>query len=120
MRAGVASHARDLTLMQSPGAGPRCGAPGALAGIADTLVAAMDFRGLFDTQRHLFSLGYRASEGSLDPGCYDLLASEGVSHQLRRDRQGDAPVSHWSGWAAVTRSANDSVLVSWSARCSNT
>jgi len=100
MRAGVASHARDLTLMQSPGGWARCGcAWSALAGIADTLVAAMDFRGLFDTQRHLFSLGYRASEGSLDPGCYDLLASEACLTSFVAIAKGDAPSSTGSGWA---------------------
>ena len=37
---------------------------------------AMQFGFLLDTQRKLLSIGYRATDGSLDPSCYDLLASE--------------------------------------------
>jgi enoyl-CoA hydratase len=37
---------------------------------------AMEFGFLLDSQRKLLSIGYRATDGTLDPSCYDLLASE--------------------------------------------
>ena len=40
------------------------------------MAAAMRFDFLFDPERKLLSIGYRVAEGSLDPSCYDLLASE--------------------------------------------
>jgi len=36
----------------------------------------MEFDFLLDPDRLLLSIGYQASEGALDPSCYDLLASE--------------------------------------------
>ncbi|PYM24720.1 MAG: hypothetical protein DMD78_08235, partial [Candidatus Rokuibacteriota bacterium] len=86
-----------------------------LAGIAERLVAETDFGCLFDPQRHLFSLGYRVGEGTLDPGCYDLLASEACLTSFVAIAKGDVPVSHWFRLGrALTPVAQDSVLVSWS------
>ena len=48
----------------------------ALALGAERMVQAMDFQFLFDSSRKLFSIGYRVADGTLDPSCYDLLASE--------------------------------------------
>ena len=36
----------------------------------------MEFGFLLDPQRKLLSIGYRATDGTLDSSCYDLLASE--------------------------------------------
>ena len=47
-----------------------------MAAQLDTLFHEMDFRFLYDSKCHLFSLGYRVTEGALDPSYYDLLASE--------------------------------------------
>ena len=43
---------------------------------SEEMFEATDFGFLFDDTRKLFSIGYRAAEGQLDPNCYDLLASE--------------------------------------------
>ena len=87
----------------------------ALARGAQTLVAAMDFGFLFDPMRKLFSLGYRVTDGRLDPGCYDLLASEARLTSFVAIAKGDVPVSHWFRLGrALTPVEQDSVLVSWS------
>src|SRR5213076_1964503 len=65
--------------------------------------------------RKLFSLGYRVTDGSLDPGRYDLLASEARLTSLVAIANGDVPVSHWFRLGrALTPVGPDSVLVSWS------
>ncbi|HEY3188127.1 MAG TPA: glucoamylase family protein, partial [Solirubrobacteraceae bacterium] len=54
-------------------------------------------------------------EGTLDPGCYDLLASEACLTSFVAIAKGDVPVSHWFRLGrALTPVAQDSVLVSWS------
>ena len=53
----------------------------------------MDFGFLVDPSRKLFSIGYRVPEGTLDPNCYDLLASEARLAQLRGHRQGRRPAA---------------------------
>jgi cyclic beta-1,2-glucan synthetase len=86
-----------------------------LARDAETMVGAMDFGFLFDPMRKLFSLGYRVTDGSLDPGRYDLLASEARLTSFVAIANGDVPVSHWFRLGrALTPVGPDSVLVSWS------
>ena len=60
---------------------------------------AMDFTFLFDGTRKLFSIGYRATDGSLDPNCYDLLASEARLTSFIAIAKGDVPSTHWFPWA---------------------
>src|SRR5437667_112845 len=75
----------------------------------------MDFTFLFDSARKLFSIGYRVSDGTLDPGRYDLLASEARLTSFLTIARGDVPVSHWFRLGrALTPVESDSVLVSWS------
>src|SRR2546430_4473107 len=86
-----------------------------LARDAETMVGAMDFGFLFDPMRQLFSLGYRVTDGSLDPGRYDLLASEARLTSFVAIANGDVPVSHWFRLGrALTPVGPDSALVSWS------
>src|SRR5881296_3501007 len=86
-----------------------------LARDAETMVDAIDFGFLFDPMRKLFSLGYRVTDGSLDPGRYDLLASEARLTSFVAIANGDVPVSHWFRLGrALTPVGPDSVLVSWS------
>jgi cyclic beta-1,2-glucan synthetase len=111
LAACVESHARDLTVPASALA-PRLTR---LAAQARAWVAEMDFAFLFDPLRQLFSIGYRVSEGTLDPGCYDLLASEARLASFLAIAKGDVPVSHWFRLGrALTPVDRDSVLVSWS------
>ena len=79
------------------------------------MVAAMDFGFLFDPVRKLFSLGYRVADGTLDPGYYDLLASEACLTSFVAIAKGDVPVSHWFRLGrALTPVEGGSALVSWS------
>jgi cyclic beta-1,2-glucan synthetase len=75
----------------------------------------MDFSFLFDPSRKLFSIGYRAGEGSLDSSCYDLLASEARLASFIAIAKGDVPSSHWFHLGrALTPVGRGSALVSWS------
>jgi cyclic beta-1,2-glucan synthetase len=89
-----------------------------LLGIAQTsgkLFAAMDFSFLFDHSRKLFSIGYRSTDRSLDPNCYDLLASESRLTSFIAIAKGDVPSSHWFRLArALTPVGRGSALISWS------
>ena len=53
-----------------------------------TMFDAMEFGFLFDPTRKLFSIGYRVADNSLDPSCYDLLASEARLTSFMRLRRG--------------------------------
>ena len=75
----------------------------------------MDFSFLFDKSRKLFSIGYRASDGSLDASCYDLLASEARLTSFIAIAKGDVPSSHWFHLGrALTPVGRGSALISWS------
>src|SRR5439155_893823 len=108
--ATVESHARDLDIPDT-----LVGRLTRLAEGAQALVGAMDFSFLFDPMRRLLAIGYRVTDGTLDPGRYDLLASEARLASFVAIAKGDVPVSHWFRLGrALTPVALDSVLVSWS------
>ena len=74
----------------------------------------MDFSFLFDQSRKLFSIGYRASDGSLDSNCYDLLASEARLTSFIAIAKGDVPSSHWFHLGrSLTPVGRGSALISW-------
>lgn len=66
-----------------------------LAQRCETLCAGMDFRGLYDTKRHLFHIGLRVEENALDASYYDLLASESRLLSFLAIAKGDVPRRHW-------------------------
>ena len=108
--ATVESHTRDIDWTDALDRRLAIVALGARA-----LVDAMDFSFLFDPMRKLFAIGYRVADGTLDPGRYDLLASEARLASFVAIAKGDVPVSHWFRLGrALTPVALDSVLVSWS------
>ena len=108
--ATVESHARDLDMPETLIRRLTILARGALA-----MAGAMDFGFLFDPMRKLLAIGYRVTDGSLDPGRYDLLASEARLASFVAIAKGDVPVSHWFRLGrALTPVELDSVLVSWS------
>jgi len=110
LSATVESHARDLDMPETLIRRLTILARGALA-----MAGAMDFGFLFDPMRKLFAIGYRVTDGSLDPGRYDLLASEARLASFVAIAKGDVPVSHWFRLGrALTPVELDSVLVSWS------
>ena len=79
------------------------------------MVQAMEFRFLFDDARKLFSIGYRVADGTLDPNCYDLLASEARLASFVAIAKGEAPPSHWFHLGrALTPVDRGSALISWS------
>ena len=88
-----------------------------LSAIAETtgdMFQAMKFDFLFDDAQKLFSIGYRVSDGSLDPNCYDLLASEARLASFIAIAKGEAPPSHWFHLGrALTPVGRDSALISW-------
>ncbi len=108
--ATVESHARDLDMPDT-----LIRRLTILARSAQAIVGAMDFGFLFDPMRKLLAIGYRVTDGSLDPGRYDLLASEARLASFVAIAKGDVPVSHWFRLGrALTPVEQDSVLVSWS------
>ena len=86
-----------------------------IAAVCKRFFDEMDFRFLFDQSRKLFSIGYRAAEGSLDSSCYDLLASEARLASFIAIAKGDVPSSHWFHLGrALTPVGGGSALISWS------
>ncbi len=86
----------------------------ALAARAEKLATDMDFRFLYKTDRHLFSIGYNVAQEKLDAACYDLLASEARLASFLAIARGEAPTRHWFYLRrAVVRAAGRSCLVSW-------
>ena len=80
-----------------------------------TIFDAMEFGFLFDPTRKLFSIGYRVADNSLDPSCYDLLASEARLTSFVAIAKGDVPSTHWFHLGrALTPVDRGSALVSWS------
>ncbi|MDN3920642.1 GH36-type glycosyl hydrolase domain-containing protein [Roseateles violae] len=55
-----------------------------------------DFAALYDRERRLLHIGYRADSQQLDDNHYDLLASEARLTSLLAIAKGDVPVEHWS------------------------
>ncbi len=85
-----------------------------LATRAEKMGVAMDFRFLYKSDRHLFSIGYSVAQEKLDAACYDLLASEARLASFLAIARGEAPTRHWFYLRrAVVRAARQSCLVSW-------
>ena len=110
----IDSHRRDLAI-----------APGAVIDLAARLqtiedaaramALSMDFGFLLDRDRHLLSIGYLVSEGSLDQSCYDLLASEARLASFFAIAKGDIPARHWFHLGrSVTAIGHGAALISWS------
>lgn len=86
-----------------------------VAAHARTMADAMDFGFLFDRTRMLFAIGYRMTDGSLDPGRYDLLGSEARLLSFVAIAKGDVPVKHWFRLGRpLTLVGRDTALLSWS------
>jgi cyclic beta-1,2-glucan synthetase len=109
VRDAVRSHARDL---EGTGLEPRLAA---LAQAAEEMVQAMDFQFLFDPSRKLFSIGYRVADAGLDPGSYDLLASEARLASFVAIGKGDVAPEHWFLLGrSLTPLGHGAALISWS------
>ncbi len=87
-----------------------------LAGFADDLVEEMEFDFLFDRQRRLFSIGYNATDGRLDPSYYDALASEARLASFVAIATGQVSPEHWFKLGrSLTPTGTARSLISWSA-----
>jgi cyclic beta-1,2-glucan glucanotransferase len=86
-----------------------------LEATARAMADAMEFGFLLDPDRKLLAIGYRVAEGSLDPSCYDLLASEARLASFVAIAKGDVPSRHWFRLGrAVTPVERGAALISWS------
>ncbi len=86
-----------------------------IAQTADRIFQSTEFGFLFDEARKLFSIGYRLTDGTLDPNCYDLLASEARLASFIAIAKGEVPASHWFRLGrALTPVGRGSALISWS------
>ncbi len=86
-----------------------------IARTASRLVDEMEFAFLYDKERKLFSIGYRLTDGRLDSGYYDLLASEARLASFIAIARGDVPASHWFHLGRpLTPVGRGSALISWS------
>jgi cyclic beta-1,2-glucan synthetase len=89
-----------------------------LAAIESTsraMAEAMQFAFLLDPERGLLSIGYRPADGTLDPSCYDLLASEARLASFVAIAKGDVPARHWFRLGRpVTSIGHGAALIAWS------
>ncbi len=78
-------------------------------------LARMEYDFLFDKKRHLFTIGYNVTEHRLDPGYYDLLASEARLCSFVAIAQGQLPQQSWFALGRLLTSVGgEPVLLSWS------
>ncbi|MDH3461422.1 MAG: cyclic beta 1-2 glucan synthetase, partial [Burkholderiaceae bacterium] len=78
-------------------------------------LADMDHSLLYDSSRHLMSIGYNVEERRLDAGYYDLLASEARLGSFVAIAQGQAGQQSWFALGRLLTTANgEAVLLSWS------
>ena len=61
----------------------------------ERLCMGMNFKGLYNPKRHLFHIGLRVHEHTLDASYYDLLASESRLASFLAIAKGDVPRRHW-------------------------
>ena len=77
--------------------------------------AAMDYAFLFDEKRHLLAIGYHVGDHRLDPGYYDLLASEARLASFVAIAQGQLPQENWFALGRLlTIAGGEPILLSWS------
>ncbi len=114
LNALIAEYARDRLITESPDNT----LPARLQSLANTareMALAMDFAFLLNQDRKLLSIGYRHDDNSLDPSCYDLLASEARLASLFAIAKGDVATRHWMRLGRMaTPLESGAALVSWS------
>jgi cyclic beta-1,2-glucan synthetase len=101
--AAASAHARDriAELERLADAAARC--------------AQMDQRFLYDAGRHLQAIGYNVDDDRLDPGYYDLLASEARLGLFVAIAQGELPQTSWFALGRLlTEVDGRATLLSWS------
>ncbi|MEJ1970539.1 MAG: glucoamylase family protein [Rhizomicrobium sp.] len=87
----------------------------ALADKAEAMFKEMEFGFLLDQGRQLLSIGYRPTDGTLDPNVYDMLASEARLASFIAIAKGDIEAKHWFRLGrTLTPLPGGSALISWS------
>jgi cyclic beta-1,2-glucan synthetase len=119
VRRSIESHRRDVTASPSnaltAAAIELTARLVSLETIARTTALEMGYGFLLDPDRKLLSIGYRVTDGALDPSCYDLLASEARLASFLAIAKGDVPARLWFHLGrAVTPIASGAALISWS------
>ncbi len=85
-----------------------------LAAESGKLADAMDFTFLYNSRRKLLSIGFQAASDSLEPSCYDLLATESRTAIFVAIAKEDIPQESWFALGrAQTLAKGRSVLLSW-------
>ena len=75
----------------------------------------IDYGFLYDTPRHMLAIGYNVATHRLDPGHYDLLASEARLCNFIAIAQGRLPEKNWFALGRrLTTTGGEPILVSWS------
>ncbi len=75
----------------------------------------MEYRFLYDAARHLLSIGYDVDSRRIDPGHYDLLASEARLCSFVAIAQGQLPQETWFALGRLlTEVDGGATLLSWS------
>ena len=111
----IESHCRDLRPSTDASVSSLAARLSALEQTARAMALTMDFEFLFNEERKLLSIGYQVNEGTLDPSCYDLLASEARLASFVAIAKRDVPARHWFHLGrAVTPIAHGAALISWS------
>jgi cellobiose phosphorylase len=78
-------------------------------------LAQMDYGFLYDEMPQLLAIGYDVGERRVDPGHYDLLASEARLCSFVAIAQGQLPQESWFALGRLlTRVGAESILLSWS------
>ena len=113
-RSAIESHRRDIE-GSAEAAASSAARLSALEETARAAALGMEFGFLLDHDRKLLSIGYLVAEGTLDPSCYDLLASEARLASFMAIAKGDVPADHWFHLGrAVTPVSRGAALISWS------
>ena len=77
--------------------------------------AQMSYDFLYDSTRHLLSVGYYVEDNKLDPSFYDLLASEARLGYFTAIAQGEVPQDSWFALGRLLTSVGGKpILLSWS------
>jgi hypothetical protein len=112
-------NARERLLALLPGAYERSGSLARdlrmIAAKVERWVVEMDFRFLLDQRRKLLSVGYHLNTRTLEPACYDLLASEARIAAFIAIGKGDVPQDTWFrlGRVHVSPRGGLPTLISW-------
>ncbi len=83
--------------------------------IIDNIINTTDFSILYDSKKHLFSIGFDVEQNKLTNSYYDLLASEARQASLVAIAKKDVNPKHWSALSRTLTSLNKyKGLISWS------